>query len=113
MAPLLFLDPSALLRRYLKGAGHDLVVAAMDAAEAWCGSPLCRTETQLALHLAAAHPAQQERLWAALRRDWEAFWVVPLDGRCLARATEWGSACAPWTPSTSRPPTGSPVRPPT
>ena len=34
---------------------------------------------------------QQQRLWAALRRDWDAFWVVPLDGRCLARATEVGA----------------------
>ena len=26
--------------------------------------------------------------WRALRDDWDAFWVVPLDDRCLARAVE-------------------------
>jgi hypothetical protein len=88
----LFLDTSALVRRYLRGAGHDLVVEAMTAAETWCASALCRSETLLALHRLAATRSQHERLWSRLRDDWDAFVVVPVDDRCLARAVELGAS---------------------
>ncbi len=87
----LYVDTSALLRRYVHGADRAFVVDAM-AEGAWCASILTRVEVQLALRLAASGPAQHERLWQAARNDWEAFWVVPLDSRCLARAAEVGAA---------------------
>jgi hypothetical protein len=91
---VLFLDTSALVRRYLHGPGHDLVVEAMAAAVTWCASALCRSETLLALHRLAATPSQHERLWSRLRDDWDAFVVVPVDDRCLARAVELGAGYA-------------------
>lgn len=87
----LFLDPSALVRRYIHGPGHDLVTTAMDGSSAWCASALCRTETLLALHRLSATPHQHARLWGNLRDDWDAFTVIPLDDRCLARSVELGA----------------------
>lgn len=88
----LYVDPSALVRRYVRAPGSSLVVDTMRRHTDWCGSPLCRTETQLALRRASAYAEQQRRLWSLLQADWDAFWVVPLDGRALARATELGAA---------------------
>lgn len=88
----LYVDSSALLRRYVRAPGSALVLDTMRRHPDWCASTLCRTETQLALRRASAYAEQQRRLWSALQADWDAFWVVPLDGRALARATELGAA---------------------
>lgn len=86
-----FLDTSALLRRYLADRDRPLVLDAMSEAGEWAASSLARTELQLALHQAAPSASVQQALWSRLRDDWEAFWEVPVDGRCLSRATEIGS----------------------
>lgn len=88
----LFLDTSALLRRYVHGPGRQLVVDAMAADGDWCASALCRSEVLLALHRLAGTPAQAGRLWSQLRDDWDAFVVIPVDDRCLALAVEVGAA---------------------
>src|SRR4029453_9676711 len=75
----LFVDTSALVRRYIHGPGRALVRDAMAAAPAWCASALCRSETLLALHRLAVTPRQHERLWGRLRDDWDAFVVIPVD----------------------------------
>jgi predicted nucleic acid-binding protein len=90
----LFLDTSALVRRYVNEPGRELVVEAMDADATWVASALARTETMVALHQLAAGPHQQARLWSAFRDDWDAFAVVPVDDRCLGRAVELGSSFA-------------------
>ena len=87
----LFLDTSALVRRYVHGPGQALVAEAMAADDVWCASALCRSETLLALHRLAATPSQHARLWSRLRDDWDAFVVIPVDDRCLARAVELGA----------------------
>jgi predicted nucleic acid-binding protein len=87
----LYVDTSALVRRFLHDRHRSLVVEAMGAEDPWCSSALTRTEAQLALHRAAASSRQQRALWSALRDEWEAFWVVPLDDRCTARAVELGA----------------------
>ncbi len=88
----LFLDTSALVRRYVAEPGRDLVVDAMAEDPTWVASALCRTETMVALHQLAAGPRQQARLWSSFRDDWDAFAVVPVDDRCLGRAVELGSS---------------------
>lgn len=88
---VLAVDPSALLRRYVFDRDRALVVEAMAADPVWCASALCRTEALVALHRLALGPHQQAQLWQALREDWAAFVVVPVDERCLARATEIGA----------------------
>lgn len=87
----LFVDTSALVRRYVEGPGRSLVVEAMAADPVWCASALCRSETLLALHRLALTPSQHARLWARLRDDWDAFVVIPLDDRCLSQAVELGA----------------------
>jgi hypothetical protein len=87
----LFLDTSALLRRYVHAPGRELVTAAMADDDVWCASALCRSETLLALHALAVTPSQHERMWGRLRDDWDAIVVIPVDDRCLAQAVELGA----------------------
>jgi uncharacterized protein len=87
----LFVDTSALVRRYVQGPGRDLVVGAMDHDPTWCASALCRSETLLALHRLAVTASQHARTWGRLRDDWDAFVVIPVDDRCLARAADLGA----------------------
>jgi predicted nucleic acid-binding protein len=87
----LYVDTSALVRRYLRDRHRDVVLEAMADDDAWCSSALTRTEAQLALHRAAVSGRQQVELWRALRDEWESFWVVPMDDRCMARAVEIGA----------------------
>ncbi len=87
----LYVDTSALVRRYLHDRHRPMVLDAMAGDDTWAASSLVRTESQLALHRASVTRAQQVALWRELRDEWEAFWVVPLDERCLARAVELGA----------------------
>ena len=85
------IDASALVKRYLREPGRQLVLDTMSADPVWCASALARTEAMTALHRVATGRRQQRMLWAALREDWDAFVVVPIDERCLARAVEIGA----------------------
>lgn len=90
--PALFIDTSALIRRYLADRHRPLVIDAMsDADNEWCASAVTRSELLLALHHSATDRGTHAALWRAVRNDWEAFWEVPVDGRCLARAAEIGA----------------------
>lgn len=85
---ILAIDTSALLRRYVPDDAAELVAATMDAAPVWCASALARAELLAALHRLSMAPFQHEELWRCARADWDAFHVVPVDGRCLSAATE-------------------------
>jgi predicted nucleic acid-binding protein len=87
----LAVDASALVKRYLHEPGRELVMDAMRADDVWCASALCRTEVLLVLHRIASGPRQANALARSFRDDWDAFNVVPVDGRCLARATDIGT----------------------
>ena len=52
---MLFLDTSALLKRYLDEFGNDLVIRLMDEDRQWAFSAIARTEAEIALlrHAAA------------------------------------------------------------
>jgi predicted nucleic acid-binding protein len=88
---MLFVDSSALVKRYVDEPGRDLVLAAMDEADGWFASAIARTEALLILNRLAANPRQAERLGRALRADWDAFHVVPVDERCLHTAETIGA----------------------
>ena len=88
---VLCLDTSALLRRYVPDPHRGMVLDHMERAEVWCAAEVARTELLLAMHRMAMAPSQQEELWRAARADWDAFHVVPVDGRCLSRAAELGA----------------------
>jgi predicted nucleic acid-binding protein len=87
----LFVDTSALVKRYVDEPERAQVVEAMGADDVWVASELALTEAMMTLHRVAATPRQADRLWRLLRADWDAFHVVPVDDRCLAAATEIGS----------------------
>ena len=87
----LYVDTSALVQRYVHDRHRALVLDAMAGDDPWCTSALARTEAQLVLHRASASAHQQQALWSALRDEWDAFWVVPLDDRCLAQAVQLGA----------------------
>lgn len=87
----LFVDTSALVKRYVVEPGRDDVLAAMAADDVWVASALARTEAALCLARVAATPRQAERLQRLLAEDWDAFHVVPVDDRCLATAAELGA----------------------
>jgi predicted nucleic acid-binding protein len=84
-------DTSALLCRYLPDARRRFVNETLAAGGPPVVSSLARAEVLLALHQVAGGPQRQQELWREVRRDWDRFWEVPLDGRCLARATEIGA----------------------
>ena len=86
-----FVDTSALVQRYVLERDRDLVVGTMASDDVWVASALARTEAMMTLHQLAAGPSTQARLWHAFRDDWDAFVVVPVDDRCLARAVELGA----------------------
>ncbi len=87
----LFIDTSALLRRYVPDRHAALVTTEMTTQTTWAASAITRTETQIALRSAAGSPNQLDAMWAAFRADWETMAVVPVDDRCLAGAVDIGT----------------------
>lgn len=87
----LFVDTSALVKRYVLEPGRDVVLDAMAGHDVWCASAIARTEAALVLHRVAVSRRQAERLERLLADDWDGFHVVPVDERCLATAAEIGA----------------------
>jgi len=84
----LALDTSALIGRYLSGPHRPVVLTAMADHSDWCASALARAEALGMLERVADLPSDGDRLRRALQDDWERIHVVPLDRRCLDRASE-------------------------
>jgi uncharacterized protein len=87
----LFIDTSALVKRYVRESGRELVLSEMDNDPVWCASAITRTETQLVLHRIAMSRSEQAQLWSRFRDDWDAIASIPVDDRLLVRATEIGA----------------------
>jgi len=89
---MLFLDTSALLKRYVTEQGTPLVLELMERDREWVASALTYAETEITF----CHLGYDDRMQAEgrgrLANDWERFRVVPIDGRCLARAAAIGCA---------------------
>jgi len=88
----LMVDPSAMIARYVPGPDRALVNKTMADDGTWCASDLARTEVMLALHRVAGAEVLANELLVAARADFDAFVLVPVDERCIARATELGAA---------------------
>jgi len=91
-AGLVAVDSSALLRRYVADPDRTLVLSTMARAVTWCASALVRPEVQAALHQVVVDRVQLDGLWRSFRADWDHIAQVPVDDRCLARATELATA---------------------
>ena len=87
---MLFLDTSALVKRYVEDDGTALVLQRMDDDPEWVVCEVARTEAEIALCRLGFDPGESVDPWQRLREDWERCHVVPVDPACLARAAEVG-----------------------
>ena len=87
---MLFLDTSALIKRYVEEDGTALVLQRMDDDPEWVVCAVARTEAEIALCRLGFDPAGRGEPWQGLREDWERCHVVPVDPACLALAAEIG-----------------------
>lgn len=87
---MLFLDTSALLKRYVEEAGTDLVLRRMDEDREWAVASVARTEAEITLCRLGFEPDGSAEVWRRLREDWERCHVIPVDPTCLGRAAEIG-----------------------
>jgi predicted nucleic acid-binding protein len=89
---MLFLDTSALVKRYLAEDGREGVLALMASDDLWAASGLARTESDLALCRTLRTSPDLAGTRARLALDWAEFTVVPPDAASLNRAAEIGCA---------------------
>lgn len=87
---MLFLDTSALVKRYIEEEGTELVLRRMDEDLDWAVSAVARTEAEITFCRLGFGPGESDALQRRLGVDWERFHVVPVDVACLARAAEIG-----------------------
>ncbi|MBM4407391.1 MAG: type II toxin-antitoxin system VapC family toxin [Chloroflexi bacterium] len=84
----IFLDSSALAKRYIAEPGSPRVLAIMAADTAWAASALALPETKRALCRSVSTADALVSREAALRADWKAFDVIDVDADLLKRAAE-------------------------
>lgn len=88
----LFLDSTALFSRYTEGPEHEVVMDAMRADPIWCISAVAHTECEMLLQRLDLDDAERLRIRGAIRSESAMFHIVPVDERCLERATDLGSS---------------------
>jgi hypothetical protein len=87
---MLFLDTSALIKRYVEEDGTALVLQRMADDPLWVVCAVARAEAEIALCRLGFDPGGRDDPRQRLREDWERCHVVPVDPACLARAAEVG-----------------------
>lgn len=80
---MLYLDASALVKRYVEEEGSSEVRAAMGASDAWWICRIGFVETTRAVSLAAGAAASK-----AFEREWDSFGVVEVDASLAEHAAE-------------------------
>jgi predicted nucleic acid-binding protein len=78
---MLYLDASALVKRYVEEEGSDLVLSAMEDAEAWSMCRIGYVETVRAVALAGGRKAVKR-----VEGDWLSFDVVEVDSALAQHA---------------------------
>ena len=87
---MLFLDTSALVKRYVEEEGSPFIVRRMGEDPEWVASAVARTEAEITLCRLGFDRGGDAAVWRGLREDWERCHVVPVDHACLERASELG-----------------------
>ena len=87
---MLFLDTSALIKRYVEEDGTTLVLRRMSEDREWVVCAVARTEAEIALCRLGFDARESATAKANLREDWARCHVVPIDPACLERAAELG-----------------------
>jgi predicted nucleic acid-binding protein len=80
---MLYLDASALVKRYVAEEGSEELIAAMGAAEGWAICRVGYVETARAVGLAAGKAATKR-----FGADWPSFEVVEVDASLAEQAAE-------------------------
>ena len=85
-------DASALLCRYLSDGRGVRIEQLMESADRVVVTALARPEVELGVHQAIGGPVTGDtgHPTARLIADWDRFWVLPVDNRCLRRAGDLG-----------------------
>jgi predicted nucleic acid-binding protein len=84
----LYCDSSALIARHVTTPARAVAVDAMRIDTTWCASALALTEALLLIDRLTEERLYRADLEDLVRRDWDRVHVVPLDQRCLDRATQ-------------------------
>jgi len=87
---VIFLDTSALVKRYVTESGSDVVLRHMTLDSDWAASALARTEARVALCRRGPEGRIGSPAQLRLAEDWDRFVTVPIDPDCLALAEELG-----------------------
>jgi predicted nucleic acid-binding protein len=87
---MLFIDTSALVKRYVEEEDTDLVLQRMGGDPNWVVSAVARTELEITLCRLGFERDDSADVWRRVREDWERCHVVPIDPACLERAGELG-----------------------
>jgi predicted nucleic acid-binding protein len=83
---MLFLDTSALLKRYVDEDGTGIIVAAMAGDHVWMASALAGAETEVAIARLPVADDERARQLRRYEEDWEHFRIVPVDAECVGVA---------------------------
>ena len=86
----LFVESSALLKRYVDEPETTTVLVAMEGDREWIASALAHTEAALTLCHAGLTDDERAAARERLDEDWQRFRVLPADAACLQRAVEIG-----------------------
>jgi uncharacterized protein len=78
---MLYLDASALVKRYIEEEGSDELLRTMDSAGAWSGCRICFVETVRAVGLAGGSGSIKR-----VESDWLTFDVVEVDRELAEQA---------------------------
>jgi predicted nucleic acid-binding protein len=87
---VIFIDSSALVKRYVQEAGSDAVSRVMDDDSDWAASELARLETRVAICRQGSEGGTDSEAQQRLAQDWDRFLSVPIDTACLASAQDIG-----------------------
>ena len=87
---MIFIDSSALVKRYVQETGSDAVSRLMNDDLEWAASELARLETCVAICRQGPEGGIGSDAQRRLAQDWDRFLSVPIDTACLASAQEIG-----------------------
>ena len=83
----IILDTSALLAVVVDGPERPIVLDALDRETVWCASAMALTEALPAIDRLTDDAVLRSDLEDAVRLVWDRLHVVPVDQRCLDRAS--------------------------
>ncbi len=86
----LYLDSSALIKRYVDEDGSDAAEAILLSDQEWVTAQITLVEVRLALHRRLDAAARSAAV-AAFERDWQRMFVVAVDEMTCQRAAELGA----------------------